>query len=84
MLFASQDELIQHLKGTANLDNGGVKLDNPDKFRADLIDGLVKNSVLNESADVRGLSRFIIKSAAHEMGIISSSIQGLYDARVRG
>ena len=84
MLFASQDELIQHLKGTANLDNGGVKLDNPDKFRADLIDDLVKNSVLNESADVRGLSRFIIKSAAHEMGIISSSIQGLYDARGRG
>jgi len=84
MLFNSQEELIQHIKGIARLDNGGIKIENPDKFKSSLTDDLVKNSVLNGSGEIRGLSRFIIKSAALEMGIVSSSIQELYDARGRG
>ncbi len=84
MLFTSQEELIQHIKGTARLDNRGIKIENPDKFKSRLTDDLVKNSVLNGSGEIRGLSRFIIKSAALEMGIVSSSIQELYDARGRG
>ena len=84
MFFTSQDELIQKLKGTASLDNGGVKIENPDRLRSHAIDALVINSVLNESKEIRGLSRFIIKSTALEMGIVPSSIQELYEARGRG
>ena len=84
MFFASKNELIQHLKGTVGLDNGGVKVENPDRLRTHAIDILVKNSVLNGSSEIKGLSRYIIKSAALEIGIISSSIQGLYNARGRG
>ena len=84
MFFTSRDELVQHVKGTVSLDNGEVKIDNSDRLRTHAIDTLVKNSVLNGSRDIRGFSRFIIKSAALEMGIIPSSIQELYGARGRG
>ena len=84
MFFASQDELIQHVRGVINLENGGVKIEDPDRLRSQAIDTLVTNSVLNQSREIRGLSRFIIKSAALEMGIVPSSIQELYAARGRG
>jgi hypothetical protein len=84
MLFTSKDELTDYLKGVIGLDNNVVKIENSDQLRTNLIDILVKNSVLNKSNEIKGLTRFIIKSAALEMGIISSSIQGLYEARGRG
>ena len=84
MFFASQDELIQHVRGVVSLENGGVKIEDPDRLRSQAIDTLVTNSVLNQSREIRGLSRFIIKSAALEMGIVPSSIQELYAARGRG
>ena len=45
---------------------------------------MIQNAVFNPSAEIKGLSRFFIKSAALELGIVSSSIQGLYEARGRG
>ena len=83
MLFANDDEIIQYLKGIVSLNNGGVVIENIDRLKTQGIDTLVENSVLNASSQIRGLSRFIIKSSALEMGIVSSSIQGLYDARGR-
>ena len=84
-LFTSQEELTHQLRGIVGLDTGGgITLENADKFRSESIDALVKNAVLSESNEVRGLSRHIIKSVAQELGIVSSSIQGLYDARGRG
>ena len=56
-------------------------VENPDRLRTHAIDILVRNSVLNGSSEIKGLSRYIIKSAALEMGIISSSIQGLWEQR---
>jgi fructose/tagatose bisphosphate aldolase len=84
MLFNHQDEITQQLKNIAAHDNGGLKIENADKLRGDVLDQLIQNAVLNPSAEIKGLSRFYIKSAALELGIVSSSIQGLYDARGRG
>ena len=81
MLFSSDDEVIQHLKGAVSLNNDNVVIENSDRLITYCIGTLVENSVLNPSPQLRGLSRFIIKSVALEMGIILSSIQGLYDAR---
>jgi len=83
MLFNSDDEVFNHLKGIISLSNGGVVIENIDRLKTQGIDTLVENSVLNASSQIRGLSRFIIKSSALEMGIVASSIQGLYDARGR-
>jgi len=83
MLFNSDDEVFKHLKGIVSLNSGRVVIENIDRLKKQGIDTLVENSVLNASSQIRGLSRFIIKSSALEMGIVSSSIQGLYDARGR-
>ena len=83
MLFNNDDEVFKYLKGIVSLNNGGVIIEDIDRLKTQGIDTLVENSVLNASSQIRGLSRFIIKSSALEMGIVSSSIQGLYDARGR-
>ena len=84
MLFSHKDEITTHLKNIATPDNGGLKIENADKLKGDVLDQLLLNAVLNPSAEIKGLCRFLIKSAALELGIVSSSIQGLYDARGRG
>ena len=84
MLFATDDEVTKNLKGLVSLNNGSVIIENNERLIANGIDTLVENSVLNPSAKIRGLTRFIIKSVALELGIVLSSIQGLYDARGKG
>jgi len=84
MLFKNKEEINQALQGIATQDNGDLVINNADKLRGDILDKLVLNAAINPSAEVKGLSRFIIKSAALELGIVNSSIQGLYEARGRG
>ncbi len=84
MFFNNKDEITHQLKDIATLDNGGLKIENADRLKGDVLDQLVQNAVLNPSPEIKGMSRFFIKSAALELGIVSSSIQGLYEARGRG
>lgn len=84
MLLSGKEELTHHLKGLVSLSNGSVHLENADKLRGSPLDTLVKNSVLNPNGEIRGHCRHIIKSVAHELGIIPASIQDLYEARGRG
>jgi len=84
MLFNSQDEINQNLQGIASRNNGDLIIENADNLRGDILDRLVLNAAINPSKEVKGLSRYILKSAALEMGIVTSSIQGFYEARGRG
>ena len=84
MLFNNKEEINQALQGIATQDNGNLVINNTNKLRGDILDKLVLNAAINPSAKVKGLSRFIIKAAALELGIVNSSIQGLYEARGRG
>jgi hypothetical protein len=84
MLFANQEDINTHLKGIVNFNDSKVKVENSVALRNSAIDDLVYNAVLNPSKEVRGLSRFLIRSIAEEMGILLASIQGLYEARGRG
>lgn len=84
MFFNNKDEITHQLKDIATPANGGLKIENADKLKGDVLDQLVLNAVLNPSPEIKGMSRFLIKSAALELGIVSSSIQGLYEARGRG
>jgi len=84
MLFASKDEIAARLNGIATQVNGQVKLENADRFRDELLDELLQNAVFNPRPEIKGFARFLIKSAALELGAVSASIQDLYDARGRG
>ena len=83
-MLSGKEELAAHLKGLVSLSNGSAHLENADKLRGAPLDTLVVNSVLNPNGEIRGHCRHIIKSAAHELGIIPASIQDLYEARGRG
>jgi fructose/tagatose bisphosphate aldolase len=84
MIFPAKEDLTHHLKGMVSLSNGTAHLENADKLRGDPLDTLVRNSVLNPNAEIRGNCRHIIKSVAQELGIIPASIQDLYEARGQG
>ena len=84
MLYASKDEITSQLKGVLGQSNGSVKLENADKLRDDFIETLLENAIFNKDNETKGIARYLIKSAALQMGIVPSSIQGLYEARGRG
>ena len=84
MLFNNQEEINQSLQGIINWDNDDLIINDADKLRTDILDRLVLNAAINSSPEVKGLSRYILKSVALELGIVTSSIQGLYEARGRG
>ena len=64
-------------------DSGGIVLKNPQKFISQTLDLLVWNAVFGENDEVRSTARWIIRRAGLELGVIPSSIQGLYEARGR-
>ena len=64
-------------------DSGGIVLKSPQKFIAQTLDLLVWNAVFGESDEVCNMARWIIRRAGLELGVIPSSIQGLYEARGR-
>ncbi len=84
MLFNNQEEINQSLQGIINWDNDDLIINDADKLRTDILDRLVLNAAINSSPEVKGLSRYLIKTVALELGIVTSSIQGLYEARGRG
>ncbi|MGD0127122.1 MAG: class II fructose-bisphosphate aldolase [Terriglobia bacterium] len=84
MTSRSISDLLTRNKSVFELSNGGsIVLRNPQKFVSQTLDQLVTNAVFGETEDVRNGARWIIRRAGLELGIIPSSIQGLYEARAR-
>ena len=84
MLFNNQEEINQCVQGIVDWDNDDLIINDTDKLRTNILDQLVLNAAINSSPEVKGLCRYILKSVALELGIVTSSIQGLYEARGRG
>lgn len=72
------------LKGIVDIKDSEAIVAVPSKFRSELIDRLIFNSVFNENKEVKGNCRWLIKSAALNLGVRLASIQELYDAMGRG
>ena len=84
MNIRSALDLINRDRGVYEIsDSGGIVLKNPQKFIAQTLDVLVWNAVFGENDEVRATARWIIRRAGLELGVIPSSIQGLYEARGR-
>jgi len=76
--------LLTRDKAIFELSNGGsIVLKNPQKFVSQTLDQLVSNAVFGESDEVRSAARWIIRRAGLELGVVPSSLQGLYEARGR-
>jgi len=84
MTSRSIPDLLMRHKSVFELSNGGsIVLRNPQKFVSQTLDQLVSNAVFGETEEVRDGARWIIRRAGLELGVIPSSIQGLYEARAR-
>ena len=84
MSSRSIPDLLTRHKSVFELSNGGsIVLRNPQKFVSQTLDQLVTNAVFGETEEVRNGARWIIRRAGLELGVVPSSIQGLYEARAR-
>src|SRR4030065_2288967 len=84
MGYKSVEEVFESLKGIAEIDDGKVKVTDEAGVRDKLIDKLVFNAVFNNSTEIRGMVKWLIRAIAQELGAKSASIQGLYEAMGRG
>src|SRR4030065_968054 len=84
MSYKTMQEVVDWMKGIAEIKDKRVRVLNETSVRTDLIDKLVFNAVFNKDTELRNKIRWLIRAIAHELDAISASIQGLYDAMGRG
>lgn len=81
MFYPTKEALINDLKGIADLQKDiTVKITNKDALKNKKIDAIVYNAVFNKDIAVRDASRWLIRAMSNKLGIVSSSIQSLYEA----
>ena len=81
MLYSTKEDLLNDLKGTLDVQkNGTIKITDKDTFRNKKIDTLIYNAVFNTEATIKNISRWLIHGSGNQLGIVSSSIQSLYEA----
>jgi fructose/tagatose bisphosphate aldolase len=84
MYARSISDLLTRHKAVFEFSNGeSIVLKNPQRFQSQTLDQLVGNAVFAESEEVRSAARWIIRRAGLELGVVPSSILGLYEARAR-
>ena len=81
MLYSTKADLINDLKGIVDIQKGGtIKIIDKDTFRNNKIDTLIYNAVFNKETTIKNISRWLIRGCGNQLGIVSSSIQSLYEA----
>ena len=81
MFYPTKEALINDLNGIADLQKDiTVKITNKDALKNKKIDAIVYNAVFNKDIAVRDASRWLIRAMSNKLGIVSSSIQSLYEA----
>jgi fructose/tagatose bisphosphate aldolase len=84
MYARSISDLLTRHKAIFELSKGGsIVLKNPQKFVSQTLDQLAANAVFGETEEVRSAARWIIRRVGLELGVVPSSMQGLYEARGR-
>ena len=83
MKYANVPEMMSAVRGCLQLNNGGVKVTDPERLRSEYIDRLVHSAVFGDD-ETKAAARWLIWQAAWEVGVKSASIDALYQARSRG
>ncbi len=84
MIYQSSKEVQMGWEGILGVAGDDVKVLNEEKLRQELIDRLIYTAVFSPDEEAKRLARWVIRRAAADLGIYSSSIQGLYEAMGRG
>ena len=81
MKTRSVGDLIERDRSIYEISDSGIVLKNHRRFLSQALDLLAWNAVLSESEEVRAAAQWIIRRTGLELGVVPSSIQGLYEAR---
>ncbi|MDR4509683.1 MAG: class II fructose-bisphosphate aldolase [Candidatus Brocadiaceae bacterium] len=84
MIYQTKEALLQDINGVIDIQkDGNVSILNAGTLRNKTIDGLVYNAVFHTDNTLRDMCRWLIRSTGNKLGIVSSSIQSLYEAMGR-
>lgn len=64
--------------------NGKITIKDTELFREKVIDRLLETIILSDSAHLKRICYWVTHAAALDLGVVPSSIQGLYEARGKG
>lgn len=80
-MYSSIKNMLESLKGVLEVSKKGIAVKDENKLQKETIDSLVYNSVFNEDHNIQDACSWVIWESAQSLGIVPSSIMGLYEAR---
>jgi fructose/tagatose bisphosphate aldolase len=83
MIYKDKNELQNECSKIVEIDDNDVRILNETKLQSELIDDLIYTAVFSSDEETREAARWMIRRAGAALGIISSSIQSLYEAMGR-
>lgn len=83
MICRDKDELQQKCAKIIEIDGNDVRVLDEDRLEKELIDDLIYTAVFSSDKAVQEAARWLIRRAGAALGIISASIQSIYEAMGR-
>ena len=83
MIFETMDQLRKGLDGVLEIRGDDVRALDENRLRQSLVDDLIYTAVFSPREEIRGAARWLIRRAGAGIGILSASIQPLYEAMGR-
>jgi fructose/tagatose bisphosphate aldolase len=83
MIYENKDQLKKGCESILAFDGGNVRILDEDRFQSKLIDDLIYTVVFSPDPATQEAAGFLIRRGAAAMGIVSASIQPLYEAMGR-
>jgi len=84
MIYEDKKQLQNECAEIVELDGNDVRILDEAKLKSELIDDLIYTAVFSSDQATQEAARWLIRRAGVAMGIISASIQSLYEAMGRG
>jgi fructose/tagatose bisphosphate aldolase len=81
MIYSNEEDLLGHCR--IEIVDGRVEFKDLDFFKEKTVENLIDTILLSDSIHLKNTCHWIAYEAAHEFGIIPSSIQTLYEARAK-
>jgi fructose/tagatose bisphosphate aldolase len=85
VVYSSLKEMGEKLNGVVRLNaDRTLTVTDSARFRSDIIDALVATAQFADDDQLKNIARWLIWECGHALGVHSTSIQELYEARGRG
>ena len=83
MIFETMDQLRRGWEGILDISHNDVRVLDESRLQKSLIDDLIFTAVFSPQQELREAARWLIRRAGAAIGILSASIQALYEAMGR-